>query len=167
VKALDGILQSVFGLTNAGGALHVTTPFAAPLVVSARTYDQRPGGTVGQFVPAVAPNDAAGVGGRALQVLQTEESARYRTNLGIAEVTGQAAVVEIEVHLPDSKITPIVRVPLAANEFRQLPILGSLNLGALYNTRIAIRVVEGTGKVTAYASVIDRATGDPTYIPAQ
>ncbi|HKR66552.1 MAG TPA: hypothetical protein VJZ00_22685, partial [Thermoanaerobaculia bacterium] len=167
VKALDAVLQSLFGLSNTGGALHVTTPSAAPLVVTARTYDQRPGGTVGQFVPAVAPSDSVGFGGRSLQILQTEESARFRTNVGIAEMSGQSAVVEIEVHLPDSKITPVVRVPLAANEFRQLPILGSLNLGALYNTRIAVRVVEGDGRVTAYGSVIDRETGDPTYIPAQ
>jgi uncharacterized repeat protein (TIGR01451 family) len=167
VKALDSVLQSVFGLTNIGGALHVTTPFDVPLVVTARTYDQRPGGTVGQFVPAVAPGEAASRGGRSLQILQTEESSRFRTNVGIAEITGQPAVVEVEVHLPDSKITPLVRVNLAANEFRQLPLLASLNLGALYNTRITVRVVEGDGRVTAYGSVIDKATGDPTYIPAQ
>lgn len=167
VQALDGVLQSLFGLTNTGGALHVATAFDVPLVVTARTYDQRPGGTVGQFVPAVTPAEAASVGGRSLQVLQTEESARFRTNIGIAEVTGQPAVVELEVHLPDSKITPVVRVSLAANEFRQLPLLANLNLGALYNTRVTVRVVEGEGRVTAYGSVIDKATGDPTYIPAQ
>jgi hypothetical protein len=135
--------------------------------VTARTYDQRPGGTVGQFVPAVTPADAVGLGGSSLQILQTEESARFRTNVGIAEITGKPAVAEIQVHLPDSKITPVVRVPLAANEFRQLSVLSSLNLGALYNTRITVRVVEGEGRVTAYGSVIDRLTGDPTYIPAQ
>ncbi len=167
VQALDGVLQSLFGLTNTGGALHVTTPVDIPLVVTARTYDQRPGGTVGQFVPAVTPTEAASLGGRSLQILQTEESARFRTNVGIAEMTGQPAVVEIEVHLPDSKITPVVRVSLAANEFRQLPLLANLNLGALYNTRVTVRVVEGEGRVTAYGSVIDKATGDPTYIPAQ
>ncbi len=167
VKALDGVLRSLFGLTNAGGALHVTTPDGAPLIVSARTFDQHPGGTVGQFVPAVAPNEAVGLGERALQVLQAEESVRYRTNLGIAEVSGHASVVEIEVTLPDSKVRPVVTVPLAANEFRQFPVLSNFGLGAVYNARIAIRVIEGEGRVTAYGSVIDRLTGDPTYIPPQ
>jgi hypothetical protein len=167
VKALDGVLRSLFGLTNVGGALHVTTPDAAPLIVSARTFDQHPGGTVGQFVPAVAPNEAVGIGERALQVLQAEESVRYRTNLGIAEVSGHASVVEIEVNLPDSKVRPVVTIPLAANEFRQFPILSNFGLGAVYNARITIRVIEGEGRVTAYGSVIDRITGDPTYIPPQ
>ncbi|HEX7830370.1 MAG TPA: hypothetical protein VF787_11980, partial [Thermoanaerobaculia bacterium] len=167
VKALDGVLRSLFGLTNAGGALHVTTPDAAPLIVSARTFDQRPGGTVGQFVPAVAPNEAVGSGERALHVLQAEESVRYRTNLGVAEVSGHSAVVEIEVNLPDSKVRPVVTVPLAANEFRQFPILSDFGLGSIYNARITIRVIEGEGRVTAYGSVIDRTTGDPTYIPPQ
>jgi hypothetical protein len=30
-----------------------------------------------------------------------------------------------------------------------------------------VRVIEGEGRVTAYASVIDMLTNDPTYVPAQ
>jgi uncharacterized repeat protein (TIGR01451 family) len=167
VKALDNVLQSAFGLTDTGGVLHVTTNNNAPLVVTARTYDQTPGGSVGQFIPAITPADSVGSGGRALQILQLEESPRYRTNIGLAEVNGKPATAEISVVLPDSKVSPVVQVPLGAFEFVQLPVLSSLGIGNVYNTRISVRVIGGDGKVTAYGSVIDRNTSDATYVPAQ
>jgi len=33
--------------------------------------------------------------------------------------------------------------------------------------RVSVRAIEDGGKVTAYASVIDMLTNDPTYVPAQ
>jgi hypothetical protein len=59
-------------------------------------------------------------------------------------------------------------VSLAANEFRQLnSVMKSLNLPATYNGRLSVRVVSGSGRLTAYASMVDNATQDPTYVPAQ
>lgn len=167
VKALDDIVHSTFNLTNAGGALHVTTAVSAPLVVTARTYDDTSNGTLGQFIQAVTPADAVGNGDRSLQLLQMEDSPRYRTNLGLAEVTGKSVTAEITVILPDSKVAPKVQIPLAAFEFRQFPIISSLGLGNTYNARISVRVIDGQGKITAYGSVIDQVTQDPTFVPAQ
>jgi uncharacterized repeat protein (TIGR01451 family) len=167
VAALDNVLPSLFGVTNAGGALHVTTNVTAPLIVTARTYDDTANGTLGQFIPAVTAAQAVGVSDRALQILQAEESVRYRTNLGIVEVTGKPAVAEVSVNLPDSKVTPTVQIPLAAFESVQLPILSSFGIGAAYNARISVKVLQGDGKITAYGSVIDMKTQDPTYVPAQ
>ncbi|MEA2568380.1 MAG: hypothetical protein QOI24_381 [Acidobacteriota bacterium] len=167
VLALDNVLQSTFGVTNAGGALHTTTAVTSPLIVTARTYDQTTTGTRGQFIPAVTQAEAVGSNDRALNILQAEESVRYRTNLGVAEVTGKPAIVEITISLPDSRVSPRVQVPLGAYESLQLPILNSLGIGATYNARISVRVIDGEGKITAYGSVVDMQTQDPTYIPAQ
>ncbi|MEA2413381.1 MAG: hypothetical protein QOI58_38 [Thermoanaerobaculia bacterium] len=167
VKALDDIVHSTFNLSNAGGALHVTTAVAAPLVVTARTFNDTAAGTLGQFLQAVTPADAVGTGERSLQLLQMEDSPRYRTNLGLAEVTGKPATAEITVILPDSKVAPKVSIPLAAFEYRQFPIISSLGLGNVYNARISVKVIDGQGKVTAYGSVIDQKTQDPTFVPAQ
>jgi uncharacterized repeat protein (TIGR01451 family) len=167
VKPLDDVVHSIFGAANLGGALHVTTATNVPLVVTARTYDQTSHGTLGQFVPAVTLADAVGNGSRPLQILQTEDSVRYRTNVGIAEISGNPVTVEISVILPDSRITPKVQIPLGAYQSTQLPILSSLGLGATYNARIAVRVIDGTGKIAAYGSVVDQTTQDATYIPAQ
>ncbi len=167
VKALDDIVHATFNLTNAGGALHVTTAVSAPLIVTARTYDQTSTGTLGQFVQAVTPADAVGTNDRALQLLQMEDSPRYRTNLGLAEVTGKPVTAEVTVILPDSKVAPKVQIPLAAFEYRQFPIISSLGLGNTYNARISVKVIDGQGKITAYGSVIDQKTQDPTFVPAQ
>ncbi|HEV7764577.1 MAG TPA: DUF11 domain-containing protein [Thermoanaerobaculia bacterium] len=166
VKVLDGILQSLFELRGVGGSLHVK-PEGAPLVVTARTYNQTANGTVGQFIPAVTEDDAVGLFDGSLHIVQAEESVRYRTNLGVTEVSGKPVTIEISVTLPDSKVSPTVQVPLAANEFRQLPILTNFGLGATYNARISVRVIEGEGRVSAYGSIIDRVSEDPTFVPAQ
>ena len=167
VKALDDIVHSTFNLTNAGGALHVTTAVATPLVVTARTFNDTPAGTLGQFLQAVTPADSVGAGERSLQLLQIEDSPRYRTNLGLAETTGKPATAEVTVILPDSKVAPKVSIPLAAFEYRQFSIISSLGLGNVYNARISVRVIDGQGKITAYGSVIDQKTQDPTFVPGQ
>jgi len=167
VTILDNVLASRFGATNIGGAMHVDTLTDANLVVTGRTYNQVDGGgTYGQFIAAVTPADAVGKG-RTLNVLQVEDSTRYRTNLGIAEVSGKPVTVEVSVFLPDAKVAPKVTIPLAANEYRQFRVLQQLGVGTAYNARIAIKVIDGEGRITAYGSVIDMQTQDPTYVPAQ
>jgi hypothetical protein len=111
--------------------------------------------------------DSVGAGERSLQLLQMEDSPRYRTNLGLAETTGKPATAEVTVILPDSKVAPKVSIPLAAFEYRQFAIISSLGLGNTYNARISVRVIDGQGKVTAYGSVIDQKTQDPTFVPGQ
>lgn len=168
VLQLNDLLRQTFGLQNAGGAVHIETPVNADLVVTARTFNQTATGTYGQFIPAVTAADAAGVGDRPIQILQIEESDRFRTNLGLVEVTGAPVEIEITVLDPSATATPVRRVQLTGGEFRQMNrIVSSLGLGNTYNTRIAIRVVGGAGRLAAYASVVDNRTQDPTYVPGQ
>lgn len=167
VLTLDDVLATKFGIVNAGGVVHLTTGSASSIVVTGRTYNQTSNGTFGQFIPAVTTEEAVGNGGPTLHILQVEDSTRYRTNIGLAEVTGAAATVEVQVVLPDSKFTPTVRIPLAANEFRQFSLIRDLALGNVYNGRVTVKVIGGQGRVTAYGSVIDEQTQDPTYVPAQ
>ena len=167
LKRLDNVVQATFGTTNSGGAVHVTTAVPSALVITGRTYDQTPDGTLGQFIPAVTAADAVGRLDRALQILQVEDSVRYRTNVGFAELTGKPVTVEVSVVLPDSKISPKTQIPLAANGFFQANVIQGLGLSNVYNVRVAIKVVNGDGKITAYGSVVDMKTQDPTFVPAQ
>ncbi|MFZ2489932.1 MAG: hypothetical protein WA208_00470 [Thermoanaerobaculia bacterium] len=167
-RVLDGVLTSLFSAAGDGGALHVVTQTPARLTATARTYNQTAGGTYGQFIPAVTQADAAAVGTRPLQILQVEQSERFRTNVGLAEITGRSVEVEVTAVVPESKVSPVMKVLLAANEFRQLnSLLAVMGLGTTYNARVTVRAVNGSGKVAAYGSVIDARTQDPTYIPAQ
>jgi hypothetical protein len=168
VRQFDKALASIFGAANDGGAIHIATAEAARLVATARTYNQTSGGTYGQFISGVTPNESTGVGSRPLQILQVEESNRFRSNIGLAETTGKPVTLELSIVPPDAKFTIVTEVQLAANEFRQIGgLLRSVGLGDTYNARVSVRAISGEGRVTAYASVIDMLTNDPTYVPAQ
>jgi hypothetical protein len=168
VQTLDATLKNVFGISNDGGALHIATTATTPLVATARTYNQTANGTYGQFIPAVTANDAAALGTRPLQILQIEETDRYRTNVGFAEVTGKGATVEVTAVPSDSKVAASTQIELGPNQFIQFPqLLRSMGLTNSYNARVSVKVISGQGRVTAYASVIDMKTNDPTFVPAQ
>jgi hypothetical protein len=168
VYAIDNALQSRFGITNSGGSVVVTTSANAKIVATARTYNQTSSGTYGQFIPAVMAGEGVGLGQRALQILQVEESPRFRTNVGIFELTGKPVTVEISAITPDSKVAVKTKIDLAPNQFTQInSLLRSLGLPATYNTRVTLKVIAGTGRISGYASLIDNRTQDPTYVPAQ
>jgi hypothetical protein len=170
VRALDNILPTLFGESSNGGSIVVTTSLVTSVVTTARTYSiGANNGTFGQFIPGVTPNEGIGLGDRALQILQLEQSQNFRSNLGLVELIGQPVRVRITLNVPDSRISPVTELDLAANEFNQLgSVIASMIPGKnVYNARIAVEVIGGAGRVSAYGSVIDNATQDPTYVPAQ
>lgn len=166
VYAIDNALQTLYGLTNSGGAIVVSTPTTSALTVTARTYNQTAAGTYGQFIPAVSPSQSVGLGDRTLQLLQLESSSAYRTNIGLVETSGSPVTVQVTVLPEDSKVAANLTFDLNPNEFRQFSI-ADFGFGTMYNARVSVKVIGGSGKVTAYGSVIDAFTQDPTYVPAQ
>ena len=166
VHPIDNAMQSLFGLTNSGGSVVITTDTPSSLVATARTYNQTSAGTYGQFIPGVSPQESVGLGDRTLQILQLESSTRFRTNIGVTETSGQETTVLVTAIPSDSKVAASTQITLAPNEFRQFS-LDAFGLGTLYNARVTVKVIGGTGKVTAYGSVIDQQTQDPTYVVAQ
>ena len=168
VSALDNILPTIFNLTNTGGAVTVTAPQSASLVLTARTFSREAdGGTYGQFIPGVTASEATGLGERGIELLQLEQSDFYRTNVGIVEVTGKPVYLEITAESPQSKVTRVVNLGLDGHQFVQGSTFRDMGFDTVYNGRITIRVVGGEGRVAAYGSVIDARTADPTYVPAQ
>lgn len=170
IEVLDNVLVGLFGFTsNIGGAVAITTPADSQLTATARTYNKKTnlGGTYGQYIPGVTPAQSVGVNDRALQILQLEQSSRFRTNIGLNETAGQGATIEVSAIVPDSLVTPVVTINLLPNEFQQIS-LANFGLGdAVYNARVTVKVISGAGRVTAYGSAIDAITQDPTYVPAQ
>jgi hypothetical protein len=169
VKAVDNVLPSMFNTTG-GGSIVFNTNVPSNLVTTGRTYTNADGGgTFGQFIPGVSSLEGIGVGDAPLQVLQLEESQNFHSNLGLAELTGNTTKIRITATIPESKIAASLELDLAANEFRQLgSILASMYPSQnVYNARISVQVVSGAGRVTAYGSVLDNQSKDPTYVPAQ
>jgi hypothetical protein len=170
IKIYNNVLPGLFNTTG-GGAIVVTTPNNVPLIVSGRTYSNADaGGTFGQFIPAVTPADGIGNGDSPLQVLQLEQSANFRSNLGLNELTGNPVTVRVTLIPAGSKTAAVLPdITLNPNEFRQLnSVFAQAYAGQnVYNGRATIQVVGGAGRVTAYGSVVDASTSDPTYVPAQ
>lgn len=170
-KAFDNVLPSRFNVTGSGGAIVFTTPNNTALVATARTYTIADnGGTFGQFIPGVTPSEGVGAGDKPLQVLQLEQSARFRSNVGLSELTGNPAHVKVTLYSPDKKVEAIVEKDLAGNQFLQLGSIFASVYGpseSIYNGRATVEVTSGSGRVTAYGSVIDNRSLDPTYVPAQ
>jgi hypothetical protein len=168
VKVIDDTLRSLWGISNSGGAVVITSSDESSLVVTGRTFTRSStGGTFGQFIPGVTPEEAAGNGARPLQVLQMEQSPNFRSNLGLVEVTGQPATVRVRYFSADSKTSgSLLDFTMQPGEFRQLGFILQ-PLGTVYNGRVTVQVIGGSGRVAAYGANIDNRTADPTYIPAQ
>jgi len=171
ILQLDHVVQALFNaadLGNIAGSVMVSAPDGGNIIATARTYLVGEHGTYGQFIPGISVDDGAGIDDRALQLLHIEESDRFRTNVGIVELSGQPVDVEITAVTPDSKVSMKTQFSLQPNEFRQLnSVLRQFGLPATYNARITLKVVGGSGTIGGYASVIDNLSGDPTYVPAQ
>jgi len=167
VWAIDNVLPTLWNTTG-GGAVVATTDSTASLVVTAWTYTRgSDGGTFGQFIPGVTAADAVGVGDRPLRVVQLEQSPAFRSNLGLVEVTGNPVTVDVAGYTPESKIAAHAQVTLAPGQFTQLgSVFAGLGFASnVYNGRIAVTVISGTGRAAAYGSIIDNRTQDPTYVP--
>lgn len=169
VRAIDDVLPTLWPGLSGGGSVIATTPGPSSLVLTAQTFSlQGDGGTKGQFIPGVTFREGVGLGDRALEVLQLEQSDQYRSNVGFVEVTGKPAKIEVTAHKPDAKTSNVVTIDLAANQYVQYSrILSFMGLGTVYNGRVSVKVIEGEGRVYAYGSTVDNRTEDPTYVPAQ
>jgi len=170
VLAVDNILPTLWSLDATGGAVTVDAAANSSLVVTARTYSRNEtNGTFGQFIPGVTAREAVGLGERALEVMQLEQSAQFRSNVGLVEVTGAGpTTIEIMAYKPDTKTTAATSLTLQPNEFRQIGLIfQQMGLPTVYNGRVTVKVTGGQGRVAAYGSVVDNRTVDPTYVPSQ
>ena len=97
-----------------------------------------------------------------------ENSTSYRTNVILHEVGGASCDVIISAYMPGSF------VPVASVTHRLAPfgyfsdelftnVLG-LNLTEVTDVRVVVRQISGDGVFLAFASKIDRASGDPANV---
>lgn len=163
----NDVLASLFGYGASdavSGCLRVDSDQA--LVLSSRTFNQGTGGTYGAYLPAKAPGEEL-ASGRTGVLAHLKKSGAYRTNVGVTNLG--TTEVTVEIRLFDSR-------GAQAGNVRSLtvPVGGLLQETDVFatsgagNQEIAFATVEVRtpgGKVWAFASVIDNATGDPTIVP--
>ena len=161
------VLGTVFGLSEAWGALRVESASASLVVAAQTSTPASAGGTYGQAVPAFGETEWIRAGAPRT-VPGVREDVAFRTNLFLANATG--GPVDADVALVDASGRE-----LGAKRYR-LPPLGltqvsrvARDLGVTSGVaggRLVLSTATGGGAFAAYAALIDAATNDPRTLLA-
>ena len=163
--AWDDVLGELFEVTQqVAGSIQVDGD--GPLVVTARTYNQSDVGTVGQFLPGIAPEDTMAAGDiGVLSPLASNQ--QFRTNVGYINLADHAC--EVRVTLYDAAGNRVgderVRNIDPSGWKQDNDIFGVTGAGSHDHAYARAEVLTNNCSVWVYASVVDNATGDPTMIP--
>ncbi len=154
---LEDAVASAFGLDSAAGSLRICAEF--PFWVSSRTYNLTAGNTTfGQGIAGVGWEDAVYEG-----ILPgLSEDGRFRTNLGIVNPGPETTTVTVTLRDAEG-------ATLGSRDWTVGP-RSSIQVNRVYRevtdedvTGGWITIASSTGRVFAYASVVDEATGDGSY----
>jgi PKD repeat protein len=155
---IEDIVLSLFGEDDASGALLIGSD--QPLLVTSRTYNDASSGTFGQFIPGREIESAVGRN-EEVRLIQLTRSSTFRTNLGVANPTGNG--ITVTVSLQDAGGTEFASRSLTVPPFgflQKTDILGA-------DVADAVAVVSSSTQDAAffpYASVVDNRTGDPMMV---
>lgn len=163
----DILKTGVFGTVPDGvGMLRVSVPSSIldqnfPMAI-ARTYnDNGTGKTYGQGISGFAANRANVRSGKSALIPGVRSNDEYYTNIGLTNVSTSVANVTVKV------LDPNTGSEFAAQTYTLQPnqsIVGPQDIGGRANASLRIEVTGGN--VWAFASIIDRGTKDPEYVPA-
>ena len=146
-----------FGFEGGGG----TVP-----VIMSRTYNDTQNGTYGQYVPAVPvlPGD-----GGALYLTGMADNDQYRSNLGVANLSGRD-IGGLTATVLDSAGNEVGSYGIGVPAYSTIQVVNIAEAAGVTGHNLdlfSVRLDTNGTDVTAYASVIDNRTGDPVlYTPA-
>jgi len=181
-SAWPGVMLPATYVVPAGGAVFIDDPLASynptsglmyvvvdsdEAVVSTRTYNLASGGaTFGQGIPGI-PLDTASAESTVLLPLIHSVQNQFHTNLGIVQTSAGSILVRVEIHSPSGTIIASKNYSQTA-AFNQInDVFGDMGVGyqAVEGGWLSVELIGGSPSYwTAYASVVDDRTGDPTYV---
>jgi hypothetical protein len=148
-----------------GGFGTVRADLSENLVATSRTFNTSSTGTYGQFIP-FARIDQGFVpltpAGPAREMLHIERSSTFRTNAGAINAGAIDAVVRFTLFDAAGHSLDVIDRTIHPLQAIQFPIDATVADG-----RIEAQLLSGDAGAIAWASVIDNATGDPIFVPAQ
>jgi PKD repeat protein len=162
----DLIKQGVFGsVPDSVGMMRVavTAAFSEEMfpLAFARTYnDDGSGRTFGQGIGGFAVARANVKPGTSALIPAVRDNSKFYTNIGLTNTTN--ATVTVTVKLLDPSTGQEVKAPTYTLSPYQ-SIVGQYTLDGRDNASLKI---EANGNVWAFASIIDKTTKDPEYVPA-
>jgi hypothetical protein len=163
--SIADVVASRFGREAATGAIEVTfdNAFAQKLTVSSRTFNKSDAGEFGQDIPAVDQSSIPDAGGTI--VLSGPSSATAaRFNFGV--YADSASTIQWDLVRADGTIAASKEISYAAGTQAQYNsgVTTLFNVDSQDNDTVQANVTNG--RAVAYGSVVNNASGDPTYVPA-
>ncbi len=161
-------LATIFSYS--GGATLRLTGVGGSIVANARTYNNDPGGTYGQYIPALTLEQAVQPG-MTRHLLHLSQSATdttgFRTNLGLVSASPFGLMVRARFFSSAGKLLVIKTYSLRAYESIQiLKVFLDVGAGAVADGYIELSSETAGATFFGYASVVDNRTGDGVHIPA-
>ena len=134
-----------------------------PFALTSRTYNRTANGTFGQTVPPAS--DVASTGSSTIYIPGLIANGNFRTNLGLVMSATTTMVVSVTINGASGQSlgARTFTVPAGATDHVQF---GTTSVApAPFDIASAtIRIASGNGTVIAYASIVDNATGDASFI---
>ncbi|HVT03783.1 MAG TPA: hypothetical protein VHL58_10480 [Thermoanaerobaculia bacterium] len=160
---LVNVLQSVWNLTNSGGAVVVTSP--SHLVVTAKTYNNAAAGTYGNALPVIDSDLLLVAGERGISpwLSQSSDLTRgFRTNIGLVFPDAAGGSATVTAFDAGGAILGSQKFDVSSPTFTQVPASSFTNTTSEIG-RINIDVTRGLA--AGYTSVVDNVTGDGSVFP--
>ena len=174
-RMIPDILKTVFNRTGTA-RLRVSSQLGFSgtqdnsIHVTSRTYTvDANGGTYGFLMPPLNNFQSASTGD-SLEILGTAIDNRFRTNIGLVDVTASFSSLT-----PSARIDVIGSAGAVIDTFTtSVPSLGGVQLNDIFRARalpqdgqpVLIRITPLQGMLGAYAAMVDNESNDPMYFAA-
>jgi hypothetical protein len=163
LREFANIAADLFGAPGSAGAVDVAAD--GELVVTARTFNDAPEGTFGQFLPGLETGHAMVPGDDGF-LSQLKSTDRFRTNIGFTNYSDQVCTVRVFLHDEDGERTGMLTTTVPAGGWTQVNrVFQTSGVGACPLGYAMVEVLNAGCRVWAYASVVDNDSGDPTTVP--
>jgi len=164
---IQNALEALFDFE--GAATLRVVGIGGALVASARTYNDDPDGTYGQYIAGLAEYRGISPGRRGVMNLLSQSpngSSGYRTNLGLVNPTHLNLSVTVELYDADGILVDVDIHHLAAYQSIQIDrVIERMAGSTVRDGYLVVSSSTPDALVHAYASVIDNRSGDGIYVP--
>jgi hypothetical protein len=157
----------LIGLRPTSGLLYVTVD-GEGLPVTTRTYNlAADNGTFGQGIPGILLDDTETTATELILPMVHSVPGRFRTNLGVVQTSSGSFAVRVEIHAPDGTVLAAKSFGFA-DAYNQInDVFDNMGIGdtSVEGAWVSVTLLGGSPAYwTAFASVVDNTTDDPTYI---
>src|SRR5437764_8238686 len=104
--------------------------------------------------------------GQTLSLPQVTQSSASRTSLGLIESTGNPVTLLATAFGSNGAQLGQFTINVAASEHTQINSVLAANGITAPDARLQLSVTGGTGRISAYASVVDNGSSDASLVPA-